>query len=186
MLERQGCRRAATVIAIMMLLMLGVFGRAPASAFAPTALELRVAERSAGNRKADAENLARVLLATTWPVQVLRVKVDGIDRHEIAGIVLEGEDFHGPVDWLTFRAEVVSLVQATFVHSGVDEVDIWATVPIRVEPGTVVSGDYAMPTTRTVFSVSVERAESADIGLRLAQTKGVYVDPMWRALTFGV
>ena len=43
-----------------------------------------------------------------------------------------------------------------------EEVDLWVTVPIAVGKGLVVSGDLAVPTTRTVFTLSVRRGEHAD------------------------
>ena len=42
----------------------------------------------------------------------------------------------------------------------VEEIDLWASVPIDVGKGVIVSGDLAKPTSRTVFSITVRRGES--------------------------
>jgi hypothetical protein len=54
----------------------------------------------------------------------------------------------------------------------VTEVDVWATVPEAVAAGTVVAGDLAAPTERTVFSLTLRRD---------APAPRVFVDKDWAA-----
>ncbi|MBV8116609.1 MAG: hypothetical protein JOZ01_01455, partial [Candidatus Eremiobacteraeota bacterium] len=68
-----------------------------------------------------------------------------------------------------------------------EEIDVWASVPIEVGKGVVVSGDLAKPTSRTVFSVSVRRGEKpSEILARADQTtgSGVFWDEEWARAAF--
>ncbi|MBV8222380.1 MAG: hypothetical protein JO293_03395 [Candidatus Eremiobacteraeota bacterium] len=52
------------------------------------------------------------------------------------------------------------IVRAFDARPDVAEVDVWAVRPLAVQPAATVSGDYAVPTSRTVFSAAVTRAQA--------------------------
>jgi peptidoglycan/xylan/chitin deacetylase (PgdA/CDA1 family) len=115
-------------------------------------------ERIAGNDPAVAETMATALLAQRFPEQITKVRVERVMPATVAGIVLSGRKFHAAVDRERFAQDVREMVGVAFaVAPSLDEVDVWATVPIPVAPGTIVSGDEAVPTERTVFSAAVVR-----------------------------
>lgn len=158
--------------------------RGPSPPPAPPAavVDLDASLRSAGDRKPEAVRLARVLLAHTWPAQVLKVRVDGAGAHEVAGLVLSGVKFHEPLSPRGFLAEVTALAQATLRSSAVEEVDVWTTVPLAVGKGAVVAGDFARPTTRIVFSATLPRAAAAPgVARYLERGDAVFWDPAWKA-----
>jgi hypothetical protein len=140
--------------------------------------------RAEGNRLADARRLGTVLLAHTWPAQVLKVRVDGTGTHEVAGLVISGVKFHGPLDERGFLAEIAALVQRSFAASRVEEADVWVTVPVSAGKGAIVSGDFAQPTSRIVFSATLRRADAPSGSAVLAvlhRGRVVFWDPAWRA-----
>lgn len=136
--------------------------------------ELDAAARAEGNRRAEAVKIGRALFATIWPVQITHVRVDGVGRHAIAGLVLSAVKFHQAVDRAGFLSEVEVLVGRTFAASDVEEVDVWATVPIPYDAREPVSGDLAKPTSRTVFAVTCRRDQLAALTARLRGDRGVY------------
>jgi hypothetical protein len=139
--------------------------------------------RAAGNRRADAVRIGERLFARVLPAQVLKVRVDGAGAHEVAGLVISGVKFHGPLSHTSFTDEVTGLVRDAFVASRVEEVDCWATVPLPVGAHVVVTGDMAAPTSRIVFSVTVRRSEGARFASRLRRGTDVFWDPAFeRAL----
>lgn len=141
---------------------------------------LDAAARAGGNRKAMAVTIGRALFSTLWPAQVLNVYADGFNGHNIAGLRVSGVHFHGPLTRAEFTGEILALAQRAFAAAPIDEVDVWASVPLRVGKDVVVAGDIAKPTSRTVFSVSVIRGESAaSLQRRLRQGDGVYWDQEW-------
>lgn len=141
---------------------------------------LDAAARAGGNRKAMAIAIGRSLFATQWPAQVLNVYADGRNGHDIAGLRVSGVHFHHPLTRGEFIAQITDLAQQAFAAAPVDEVDIWASVPLRVGKDVVVAGDIAKPTSRTVFTVTVLRGESVDsLRRRLQQGDGVYWDQDW-------
>jgi hypothetical protein len=164
-------------------LALGAATPAPHAALASKAplprsvVELNANARAEGNRRADAVDLGRHLLTTTWPAQVLKIRVDGVGPHEVAGLVLSGVKFHGHLDERGFTDEIASLVKRTFAGSRVEEVDIWAVEPIPFDKLEPVSGDYAEPTDRIVFSITVRRNEKSSLDKRLKQGKNVFWAP---------
>jgi hypothetical protein len=125
-------------------------------------------------------DVGRRLFRTEWPAQVLNVYADGVGDHRVVGLHISGTHFHHPLTREEFLNEVTALVSQAFSVSGADEVDVWATVPLRVGKDIVVAGDLAKPTSRTVFTVSVQRAETP-IGLnrRLRQGADVFWDQDW-------
>ncbi|MBV9646660.1 MAG: hypothetical protein JO043_04275 [Candidatus Eremiobacteraeota bacterium] len=144
--------------------------------------QINAEARAEGNRHKEAVQLGRALLVHPWPAQVLKVRVDGVDSHAVAGLVLSGVKFHGALDENRFLAEVAALAQRTFAASPVEEVDIWTTVPISVGKGAIVAGDFAQPTTRIVFSVTLRRAEATKgLSAKLRDNQRIFWDPPWRA-----
>lgn len=136
--------------------------------------------RAAGNRKAVAVAIGRALFLTEWPAQVLNVYADGINGHSVAGLRVSGVRFHHQLTRDEYISEIAALVQKTFASAHVDEVDVWATVPLRVGKDIVVAGDLARPTSRTVFTLSVRRGESsASFIRRMRQGDGVFWDQEW-------
>jgi len=117
-------------------------------------------KRIAGNAPALAEGVAVALLARRFPEQILKVHVLSLRPATVAGIMLSGVKLHRAVNRQQFEADIADMVRLTFDSSPlIDEVDIWATVPLEVGTGLPVSGDYAVPTSRTVFSAAVTRAQ---------------------------
>ncbi len=91
-----------------------------------------------------------------------QISANQLGSHLIVGIRLWGVKFHHPITRDEFVGEVVTLVQRTFAAApATEEIDVWASVPIAVAKGAVVSGDLAKPTSRTVFSLTVRRSETA-------------------------
>ncbi len=153
----------------------------PVLALAVTSLsDLNAAERAEGNRKPLAVRVGKSLLRTVWPAQVLKIRIDGVGSHDVAGIVVSGVKFHRALDPAAFTAEIVSLVRQTFAASDVEEVDIWATVPLPYVPQVPVDGEYLQPTTKIVYAASVRRPELATFAERLARGDDVYWEPDWR------
>jgi hypothetical protein len=95
---------------------------------------------------------------------------------------VSGTRFHRPLDLHGWNAEIAGLVERAFAAAPeVDEIDCWATVPLDAGKGAIVSGDYARPTSATVFSITVPRAARGVVGARLADGRGVFWDPAFRA-----
>jgi hypothetical protein len=136
--------------------------------------------RAAGNAKPVAIRIGRALFETEWPAQVLNVYADGIAGRDVAGLRISGVHFHHSLTREQFIAEVAALVDRSFAASPVDEVDVWATVPLRVGKDVVVAGDLAKPTSRTVFTLSALRGESsAALERRMRRGAGVFWDQDW-------
>ena len=95
--------------------------------------------------------------------------------------MISGVKFHGKLDEPGFLAEIASLVKQTFDSSRVEEVDIWAVEPIPFDLQEPVSGDYAQPTDRIVFAVTVRRDEKAKTDKRLHGSKNVFWSPAFHA-----
>lgn len=150
-----------------------------ASATAPTDVAARARSRAEGNDPAQAIALAKVLLATLWPAQVLKIRVDSILGHRVAGITLSGAKFHERLDAAGFLREVRSLIRTTLASAPVEEVDIWATVSLDAGKGAIVSGDLAQPTSRIVFSVTVRRADLLYLN-EILHSDEVFWDADWR------
>ncbi len=158
-----------------MLLVLAVTG--PVGAADP-----RAEARSFGSDRATALRIASALLARPLPAQLLRVRCERVGRHADCGLTLSGKRFHRTLDLRGWSDEVASLIAGAYAAAPeVDEVDLWATVPLDAGQGTVVSGDYAKPTAATVFSIAVPRAERPAVPARLRDGRGVFWDPAFRA-----
>jgi hypothetical protein len=151
----------------------------PGLAFAQDA---RVRARSAGSDIATAQRIAAALLARPLPAQLLKVRCERVGPHVDCGLTISGARFHRPLDLRSWDAEIVSLVAGAFAAvPGVDEIDCWATVPLDAGKGAVVSGDFARPTSATVFSITVPRGERTSVAARLPDGRGIFWDPAFRA-----
>jgi hypothetical protein len=151
-----------------------------AAAHAPSVAQLDAVARASGNRRDVAEDIGAAIFSTRWPAQVSQISADSLSGHLIVGIRVLGVKFHRPMTRDEFVSEVVALVDEAFAAApAAEEVDLWVSVPIAVPKGVIVSGDLAKPTSRTVFSVSARRGESAE-SLR-ARVSGAGDDVFWDA-----
>jgi hypothetical protein len=140
--------------------------------------------RASGNLKPLAVSVGRSLFETEWPAQVLNVYANGVPGHGIVGLRVSGTRFHHALTREDFMLEVLALVQRSFQTAPIEEIDVWASVPLRVGKDIVVAGDLAKPTSRTVFTLSVRRGESSDSVLkRMRQGDGVFWDQDWERTT---
>jgi hypothetical protein len=142
----------------------------------------RVVQRSTGGDLATARRIAAALLARPLPAQLLRVRCERSGAHVDCGLVVSGTKFHRALDLRAWEAEIAALIEGAYAAAPqADEIDCWATVPLDAGKGTVVSGDYAKPTSATVFSITVPRAQRGSVRARLAAGTGVFWDPAFRA-----
>jgi len=117
-------------------------------------------ERAEGNDPALAERIGAALLNASFPEQLLKVRVLRVGDATVVGLMLSGVKFHAALTRKEFIADVGGMIDRAFdARPDVAEVDVWAVTPLEVQPAGVVSGDYAVPTTRTVFSAAVTRAQ---------------------------
>lgn len=134
--------------------------------------------RSSGNDHASARAIADVVFADIQPAQVVKVTVDRVGNHRIAGLIISGVKFHQSVDRRAFTDEVLSLVARCFAASSIEEVDVRAVVPMAIGRGTIVSGDNAVPVFREVFTLTAQRSEStAALRQRMDNSIGVFWEP---------
>jgi hypothetical protein len=149
--------------------------------------DLDAAARAAGNRIDVATAIGKSIFSTKWSAQVSQVSANAVGSHLIVGIRLWGVKFHRPITRRQFVGEVASLIGRAFaIAPEAEEVDIWASVPIAVGKGVIVSGDLAKPTTRTVFSLSAKRGETAaEIVARASSLDGgAFWDESWERSAF--
>jgi hypothetical protein len=152
------------------------------AAFAASADDARVVQRSSGGDVATARRIAAALLAHPLAAQLLRVRCERAGAHVDCGLVVSGTKFHRTLNLASWNAEIAALIAGAYAAApGVDEVDCWATVPLAAGKGTIVSGDFAKPTSATVFSITVPRAQRADVPKRLTGGRGIFWDPAFRA-----
>ncbi|NNM98317.1 MAG: hypothetical protein HKL91_00765 [Candidatus Eremiobacteraeota bacterium] len=156
----------------------------------PSIARVDAVARARGNRRALAVAIGERLFTHVLPVQLLEIRASGLGNRAYVGLRFSGEKFHGSVSKAELDRELADAVETAFaVSQQIREVDCWIVVPIPVAPGTVVSGDKAMPTERDVFTLSVRRGESAaHLARRLKGGEGIVVDPEWiaHALAKGV
>jgi hypothetical protein len=144
--------------------------------------DARVVQRSSGGDVMTARRIAAALLAHPLPAQLLRVRCERAGAHVDCGLVVSGTKFHRLLDLRSWNTEIAALVAGAYAAAPeVDEVDCWATVPLDAGKGTIVSGDFAKPTSATVFSITVPRAQRAGVRERLAGGRGIFWDPAFRA-----
>lgn len=141
-------------------------------------VDYRAQERAVGGDRPTAVRVAHALLARPLDLQLTRVRCERAGSAGVCGLTLSGVKFHRHVDTAAFTAEVNALVGGAFaVDSAIAEVDLWVTVPIDAGKGAVVSGDFAQPSSATVFATTVPRADAA----RPASGANVFWDPKFEA-----
>lgn len=166
-------------LALMITAPLVGFARTPATSM----LDARA--RAMGNRRALAVSIGERLFLRTWAAQILSVRVDGIGRHSVAGLALSGVKFHKPLTKSQFIQEIVAITGMSFAATRLEEVDLWCSVPLWVGKGAIVSGDLAVPTSRTVFAVTVRREEPPhSLYARLRAGNDVFWDADWARKAF--
>jgi hypothetical protein len=155
-------------------------------AASPSVADLDAHSRAGGNRLDIATTVGEQIFSTTWPAQVLQVLANEDGADVVLGLRLNGVKFHGTMTRDAFEHEVTDLVARAFAAApAAEEVDLWVTVPIDVGKGIVVSGDLAKPTTRTVFTISVRRSETAGaLTARLHSGQSVFLDQEWADTAF--
>jgi peptidoglycan/xylan/chitin deacetylase (PgdA/CDA1 family) len=147
------------------------------SAFVPArsglVLESIARKRIEGNDPAVAERIGISLLRDQFPEPIEKIRVLTVPAASVAGIMLSGSGLHGPVTATQFEADARAMALLALSNAPrVSEVDVWATVPQGVAAGTIVAGDLAAPTERTVFSLSLRRN---------APAARAFVDKVWAA-----
>jgi hypothetical protein len=141
------------------------------------AADQRAAERAAGGDRATAVRVAHALLARPLALQLTRVRCERVGAAGFCGLTLEGTKFHRRVDTAAFRREVDGLVRGAFAADpALAEVDLWVTVPADAAEGAAVSGDFALPTSKTVFATTVPRSLAA----HPSENANVFWDPTFR------
>jgi len=143
----------------------------------PGAAGGRALERAAGSDRATAVTVAAALLAQPLPAQLLKVRCDRAGEHRVCGLVVSGVKFHRPLDRPAFLTEMRTLIAGAFAAAPIEEVDLWTTVPLDAGRGAVVSGDFARPTSATVFAVTVTRAELPQLAAIVGGSHNVFWDP---------
>jgi hypothetical protein len=155
-------------------------------AASPSVADLDAHSRASGNRPDLAIAVGERVFSTTWPAQVVQVLANQTGSSLVLGMRLSGVKFHSTLTRDAFDAEVKSLIAQAFATAPqAEEVDLWVTVPIVVGKDVVVSGDLAKPTTKTVFTISVRRAESAaSLDARLRGGANIFLDTAWAQSAF--
>jgi predicted amino acid dehydrogenase len=165
-----------------------LFALATGSAFAatPSVADLDAHARATGNRKDIAVSVGDNLFRQRWPAQVMQVAANEMGTHLVLGLRISGVHFHRPLSRDEFYSEIAALVSECFSAAPqAEEVDVWTTVPLDVGKGVVVAGDLAKPTSRTVFTLSARRGETAaDLASRLRGGGDVFVDEEWARTAF--
>jgi len=137
----------------------------------------RAMQRATGSDRPTAVTVAASLLAHPLPAQLLKVRCDRAGDHRVCGLVVSGVKFHRPLDRTAFLGEMHDLIAGAFAAAPIEEVDLWTTVPLDAGKGAVVSGDFARPTSATVFAVTVRRPELPQLAAILAGSHNVFWDP---------
>lgn len=152
-----------------------------ANASVPTVAYLDAMGRASGNARETAVRIGESVFKTQWPVQILQIGANRVGPHVVIGVRMSGVHFHRAVSRAEFDAEVATLIAQTFAAAPeAEEIDLWTSIPIPVPKHAVVAGDLAVPTWRTVFTLSARRGESpAALAARLRSGAGLYVDEDW-------
>ena len=118
--------------------------------------------RSAGGDRVTALRVADALFARPLDLQLMRVRCERVGAQSFCGLTLAGTKFHRRLDTAAFERDVDTLLQtALAVDPRIAEVDLWVTVPAGAGKGAVVSGDFAVPTSATVYATTAPRAHGA-------------------------
>jgi hypothetical protein len=142
------------------------------------ATDYRAAGRAAGGDRPLALRIAHVLLARPLALQLTRVRCERAAGASFCGLTLSGVKFHRRVDTAAFRAEIDALVSGAFaVDPAIAEVDLWVTVPADAGKGAIVSGDFALPSSATVFATTVPRTSAGSP----SGNANVFWDPKFRS-----
>jgi hypothetical protein len=124
--------------------------------------DARAAARAAGGDRATALRVAELLLAQPLPIQLTKVRCERFGDQRFCGLTLSGVKFHRRIDRRAFEAQVDGLIARSFAADPqIVEVDLWTTVPADAGKGAVVSGDFALPTSATVFAATARRGDTA-------------------------
>jgi hypothetical protein len=138
--------------------------------------EARAKARSAGGDRATALRVAEVLFAKPLDVQLTKVRCERYRDARFCGLTISGVKFHRRLDTASFTAQVEALVrEALAVDPAIAEVDLWATVPADAGKGAIVSGDFAKPTSATVYATTARR------GAPIGAAADTFWDPAFRA-----
>ena len=137
---------------------------------------MRATARARGTDRPTAIRVGRAILSQGLAAQLTRIRCEQLGAHRICGLVLSGVKFKHPLDRSAFTAEVSAAVRTAFATAPLEEVDLWATVPLDAGKGVVVSGDAAAPTSATVFAISVPRVALPRLGDQLATSRDVFWD----------
>jgi hypothetical protein len=166
-------RRRISALALLACALVPSLAPAATGASATT----RAGLRAAGGDRATALRVAEALFARPLDLQLLRVRCERVAARSFCGLTLSGVKFHHRVDTARFEADVDALVRgALAVDPRIAEVDLWVTVPADAGKGAVVSGDFAVPATATVYAATTPRAQSA----RPSVGANVFWDPAFR------
>lgn len=142
-----------------------------AAASVPSVLDVDARARAAGNARAEAEHVARALLAQRWAMQLIQVEVDQIGSHRVAGVTLLGVKLKQKVDAAGFLAQANRIVDLAFASdSELEEVDLRVTVPSGRRSS---AGDMDRIYDRAVFTLTVRRSAP--------HVREAYWDAAWRA-----
>lgn len=139
-------------------------------------------ERAQGGDRVTATRIVAAILAARPPAQVTHVRCERINGHRACGIVVDGVKFKRLLTLAAWNAEITGLVERAFASApDLEEVDCWAVVPLDAGRGVIVSGDYAKPTSATVFSITVPRVRRGRTAARLRESgTDVFWDPAFR------
>jgi hypothetical protein len=145
----------------------------PVAASAATRAELR----AAGGDRATAVRVAEALFARPLDLQLTKVRCERVGTASFCGLTLAGVKFHRRLDTAAFERDVDALVHdALAVDPAIAEVDLWVTVPANAGKGAIVSGDFAQPTSATVYAVTVPRTLAGPP----SRSANVFWDPQFR------
>jgi hypothetical protein len=145
---------SAALAGAAVVLSLGIASAAP--------VDYRAQGRAAGGDRPTALRVAHALLSRPLDLQLTRVRCERTGSAGVCGLTLSGVKFHRHVDTAAFTSEVDALVGGAFaVDPAITEVDLWVTVPLDAGKGAVVSGDFAQPSSATVFATTVPRTHAA-------------------------
>jgi peptidoglycan/xylan/chitin deacetylase (PgdA/CDA1 family) len=155
-----------------------VVGSPGTPGLSPQELRSIARRRAEGNDPQLAERIGAALLNASYPEPLLKVRVLRIADATFVGLMLSGVKLHARVDRAQFEADVGGMVDRAFAaRPDIAEVDVWAVEPLEVQPSADVSGDYAVPTTRTVFSCAVTRAQAEATASRTQMLGTMYWGP---------
>jgi len=130
-------------------------------------------KRIEGNDLPVAERIGISLLREEFREPIEKIHVLTVPAASVAGIMLSGSGLREPVTAAQFAADARAMAElALSTAPSLSEVDVWATIPEPVALGTVVAGDLAAPTDRTVLSLSLRRG---------AAPTRTFIDEHWAA-----